>query len=87
MAVVCNDAKSAQSLRDYTDKVHTSIKEGQNKLLLLQDHTNVENVRVIGIVTLENVIERVLLIDINDEKDREAKQRGMSSLTKNDFLS
>jgi CBS domain containing-hemolysin-like protein len=44
-------------------------------------------VKVIGIVTLENVIERVLLLEINDEKDREAKQRGISYLTKNDFLS
>jgi CBS domain containing-hemolysin-like protein len=44
-------------------------------------------VKVIGIVTLENVIERVLLLEINDEKDREGKQRGISYLTKNDFLS
>lgn len=27
---------------------------------------------IVGIVTLENVIERILLTDIHDEKDREA---------------
>jgi CBS domain containing-hemolysin-like protein len=30
-----------------------------------------EKENIIGLVTLENVIERILLIDIHDEKDRE----------------
>jgi CBS domain containing-hemolysin-like protein len=30
---------------------------------------------VVGLVTLENVIERILLIDIHDEKDREAAHK------------
>ena len=86
MAVVCQDSKSAQTLRDYTDKAHTSIKEGKSRLSYLAE-PNREDVTVLGILTLENVIERVLLTEIHDEKDRDKQNRGLSYLTKNDMLS
>jgi len=36
-----------------------------------------EEVRVVGVLTLENVIERLLQIDINDERDREVAIKNM----------
>ena len=39
------------------------------------DNTEDYKENIIGLVTLENVIERILLFDIHDEKDREVTAR------------
>lgn len=57
-----------------------------------EDRDELISVRVLGIVTFENVIEKLLQTEISDEKDRnkmklEANLRGISAATRNDMLS
>jgi hypothetical protein len=78
MAIVCQTSEGAQELRDHADDVHNAI---QNRSQLPTDTSKSSNEEidgyreVVGLVTLENVIERILLIDIHDEKDREAAHK------------
>jgi CBS domain containing-hemolysin-like protein len=51
-----------------------------------------EDDQVVGILTLENVIEKLLMTEIADEKDREQLRAGLnnrtnSAMTRNDGIS
>ena len=94
MAVVCSDAKSAQYMRDYADSVHTAIKDGkiQSRKWMHFDGENRDQlpiIKVLGILTHENLIEKVLGTEISDEKDRDKMKnlRSATYLTHNDMLS
>ena len=84
MAIVLEDNKQAQLMRNLADNTHRRIDMGtrdkkkgdelQAELLNLieTDITKLNEASQIGIITLENVIERILQIDIHDEHDRDA---------------
>lgn len=70
MGIVCDSAESARSLRNFTDKVLSGVSSGQLYTVsetLMGELTN--DIAVLGVLTLENVIERILQMDIKDEKD------------------
>lgn len=72
---------AAQELRDHADEYHKSILQlrASNKIL---DESTIEGEKeIIGIVTLENVIERILLTDIHDEKDRDTAKKFLRKAT------
>jgi len=60
MGIVCKTFECAKALRDLRDEfiVRNSI-----------DTPESQKIKVVGVVTLEDLIERTLQIDINDERD------------------
>jgi hypothetical protein len=79
MAIVCQTSAYAAELRDFADmknqKYLTKNTIQSLKASSSDPHKAGESFfldgekEVVGIVTLENVIERILLTDIKDEKD------------------
>ena len=81
MAIVLEDKEQAGLLRNLADRTHYKIEEASKKrgapkdsLLELDgdEAGKLEGVQMIGILTLENVIERIMQVDIHDERDRDA---------------
>jgi Mg2+/Co2+ transporter CorC len=85
MAIVCQTSAAAAELRDFADLKNQKYLSKSNIQNLLSVSASAQNKEesffldgekeVVGIVTLENVIERILLTDIHDEKDREAARQ------------
>ena len=94
MAIVCQTSAAAAELRDFADLKNQKYLSKSNIQNLLSGSASAQikeesffldgEKEVVGIVTLENVIERILLTDIHDEKDREAarqlRQRAETSM-------
>ena len=81
MAVVCESDKSALLLRNMADKVFSQLQNcaiqkrdsgmyDDNVAYPIHEKDRAE-LAVVGVLTLENVIERILQVDIYDERDRE----------------
>ena len=63
MGIVCENKDTAQYLNRASDRIIQSLVDGNYCYDNLEDH------ELKGILTLENVIERTLQMDIHDEKD------------------
>lgn len=63
MGVVCDNKTTANYLLEASDRILTAMHDGTYQYDSLEEHT------LLGILTLENVIERILSINIHDEKD------------------
>lgn len=69
MGIVCETREIAHSIRDFNDYVHTQLRvEGKEPSLLNLD---LEDKLILGLLTLEDVIEKTLRVDIADEGDLE----------------
>lgn len=68
MGVVCENREIANYLMNTSEKILEQLHEGTYQYESLDEHT------LMGILTLENVIERILSMEIKDEKDVEHKQ-------------
>lgn len=79
LAVVCKNAESAQKCRNYADSFHNSIKPGVNAKLV--DSHDFVGDEVVGIITLKDVLERVLMTDIAEAYDPEQLKQGMNDRT------
>lgn len=81
MGFVCDNSDTATYLREASDRILSSIQEGTYFFDNLEEH------QLLGILTLENVIERMLKMNIHDEKDHDAQMRIDMNLTtmKNDL--
>jgi hypothetical protein len=72
MAIVCKDREGASQMRNFCDKLHAELSTGKKITPPSADELELlKQVLIIGVLTLEDVIEKILRIDINDEKDRE----------------
>lgn len=67
MGFVCDSFETSVYMRDASDRILSSLTDGTYLYEKLEDH------RLLGVLTLENVIERILKMDINDEKDHDRK--------------
>jgi hypothetical protein len=65
MGIVCDNQDTAEYLNRTSDRIITQLHDGTYQYDNLEDHN------LMGILTLENVIERILKMDIHDEKDIE----------------
>jgi len=65
MGFVCDNANTASYLCDASDRILSSIHDGTYQFDNLEEH------ELLGVLTLENVIERILKMNIHDEKDHD----------------
>jgi len=66
MGVVCDDKKTANYLMNASERILTKLHDGTYEYECFEEHN-----QLLGILTLENVIERILNINIHDEKDHD----------------
>lgn len=67
MGIVCETREIAHSIRDFNDYVHTQlVVEGKEPQVVRFD---LKDKKILGLLTLEDVIEKTLRIDIADEGD------------------
>jgi Mg2+/Co2+ transporter CorC len=69
MGVVCESKQVAVFFRDFSDYIHNVLKVEDTKPKLEQ--FKFAGKRIVGVLTLEDVIEKMLRVDIVDEGDRE----------------
>lgn len=65
MGFVCDNGDTASYLRDASDRIMESLHDGTYQYDSLEEH------QLLGVLTLENVIECILKMDIHDEKDHD----------------
>lgn len=65
MGIVCEDNDMARYLRDTTDRILSQIQDGTYTF------DNLDEMEILGVLTLENVIERIMQMDIKDETDND----------------
>lgn len=65
MGIVCEDSDMASYLRDASDRVLGTIYDSTYVF------DNLEEMEILGVLTLENVIERIMQMDIKDEADND----------------
>jgi hypothetical protein len=65
MGFVCDEMETAIYLRDASDRILESLHDGTYQYDALEEH------HLLGVLTLENVIECILKMDIYDEKDHD----------------
>jgi len=71
MGIVCDSSETARYLRDASDRIMLSIEEGT---YANEPPQKLNENQLLGVLTLENVIERILNMDIHDEKDHDRKR-------------
>ena len=72
MAVVCYSEESIKIIQSFSEKLHRQIRFCNEKSeLVASDLAGIAEVEILGVITYEDVIERTLRVNINDEKDRE----------------
>lgn len=82
MGIVCDERQTAVYLSDQADRILSSIMDGTYEYTQLDDH------ELKGVLTLENVIEFILKMEIKDEKDKdkeilaESLKKGNTKLAK-----
>ena len=78
LAIVCEDRPSANNLRDYCDNLHLNLSRSKSaKEVKADDKDKINQLHesIIGLITLEDVIDHVLKITIRDEKDYDQKRK------------
>ena len=78
LAIVCEDRPSANNLRDFCDILHLNLSRSKSdKELKAEDQHDINHLHesIIGLITLEDVVDEVLKITIRDEKDYDQKRK------------
>lgn len=65
MGVICKDSEDAKMLRNLSDQILDGVQEDNYEYVKIDKH------EIKGILTLENVVEFILRMDIKDEKDED----------------
>lgn len=84
MGIVCAGKVGAHFFRDFCDHVHTQMKNLNNATPSVGEF-DFEGKTILGVVTLEDIIERTLRIDINDEGDRDEAIQALQMRTKEEL--
>ena len=72
MAIVCGDEKTARNLSLFSENLHAELLA--NKTIPPLDRLGqiqLGEASILGLLTLEDVIERILRVDIVDENERD----------------
>lgn len=67
MGIVCENKQTAKYLQEASDQILSQLHDGSYQFEALEEHS------LLGVLTLENVIERILSMNIHDEKDYDQK--------------
>lgn len=73
MGFVCESGEVARNNRNFADKIISSLSGGFSYEPSPEAISKLHNHKVSGVLTLENVIEKILQMDIKDEKDVERR--------------
>lgn len=80
MGIVCEKAENASSMQRYADMIHTTLIAGMEAPEPPKQIKDING--VLGVLTLEDIIEKLLQVDIIDETERDlALARSKSSET------
>lgn len=74
MGLVCESPDAARDNRNLADQWVSCLNSGHNFEPSSEMLSRLKNTDILGILTLENVIEKILQMDIKDEKDIELRK-------------
>lgn len=80
MGLVCESPEAARENRNLADHMMNCLNGGHKFEPSAEVLSRMQNYDLLGILTMENVIEKILQMDIKDEKDIECRNLAKSSM-------
>ena len=69
MGVICESAEAAKTNRDFADNVMQNMTKGKDYIASTAELNLLAKQTVLGVITLENVLERIFQMEIKDEME------------------
>lgn len=77
MGIVCESSEAARDNRNLADQLSSCLSTGNTFEVSKETIQKLASKKILGILTMENVIEKILQIDIKDEKDTEIVRQSL----------